>query len=118
MEDEIKSSKESCSVRRVEPDYANLEQPGDFYLRQEADNKEVYRITIWLPGLTRFHGTISILISQTKSEGVWKWDGNQNKPTLSPSIKTECTIPGETPDKNKTVEIWHGYMRNGRLESC
>lgn len=35
---------------------------------------------------------------------VWQWDGNVEKPTLSPSID----VHGH----------WHGYLRDGVLQSC
>ena len=38
----------------------------------------------------------------------WDWDGNEEKPTLSPSIA--CGHEGE--------RDWHGYMKAGRLEAC
>ena len=38
----------------------------------------------------------------------WEWDGNEEKPTLSPSIA--CGMP-------KGCD-WHGYMKAGRLEAC
>lgn len=34
----------------------------------------------------------------------WEWDGNLEKPTLSPSVHH--------------VGHWHGYLRNGVWESC
>jgi len=36
----------------------------------------------------------------------WEWDGNQEKPTLSPSIQktTDCR--------------WHGFLRAGVFEEC
>lgn len=34
----------------------------------------------------------------------WTWDGNEEKPTLSPSV----WLKGR----------WHGYFRAGRMESC
>lgn len=47
---------------------------------------------------------------ETPKEGVnsWEWDGAFDAPTLSPSILVHGA-PGE-PD------LWHGYLRNGRLE--
>lgn len=38
----------------------------------------------------------------------WQWDGNVEKPTLSPSIG--C---GVRPNFD-----WHGYLRAGRFEAC
>ncbi len=37
-------------------------------------------------------------------EREWGWDGNEDKPTLQPSLLN----PGE----------WHGHLKQGRLESC
>lgn len=34
----------------------------------------------------------------------WSWDGNREKPTLTPSI--HC------------IGVWHGFLRAGRFESC
>lgn len=41
----------------------------------------------------------------------WQWDGNREKPTLSPSI---ACLRGDA----ENSELWHGYMRAGKLESC
>ena len=38
----------------------------------------------------------------------WEWDGDEDRPTLTPSIG--CG-PSEERD-------WHGYMTRGRLEAC
>jgi hypothetical protein len=39
----------------------------------------------------------------------WQWDGNREKPTLSPSIFVgmRSTPPG-----------WHGFVRAGVMETC
>ncbi len=44
-------------------------------------------------------------IKPNKNDGghSWQWDGNIEKPTLTPSLHA--------------VGIWHGYMRNGNLVS-
>src|ERR1700755_2440358 len=34
----------------------------------------------------------------------WEWDGNKEAPTLSPSINV--------------IGRWHGYLRNGKLETA
>ena len=34
----------------------------------------------------------------------WSWDGNTEKPTLSPSIHV--------------IGFWHGWLRSGRFVSC
>lgn len=39
----------------------------------------------------------------------WQWDGNADAPTITPSIH-------RLPSWNCTG--WHGWMRDGKLESC
>lgn len=34
----------------------------------------------------------------------WEWDGNEEKPTLKPSVHTRGH--------------WHGWIKNGRMVSC
>ena len=41
------------------------------------------------------------------SDKCWGWDGNEDKPSLNPSIA--CGIPKSSD--------WHGYMTSGRLEA-
>jgi len=49
----------------------------------------------------------------------WNWDGNEDKPTLTPSILTwrskDVNKP-DTPDNRE--EVWHGFITNGRAVSC
>lgn len=35
---------------------------------------------------------------------IWGWDGNEERPTLKPSLKYEGH--------------WHGHLNAGRLQSC
>lgn len=51
------------------------------------------------------------------SSPLWHWDGNKEKPTLSPSLGLHVT-PGHNvvgPDGNYH---WHGYLRAGIFEEC
>lgn len=49
----------------------------------------------------------------TKVDKRWLWDGNREAPTLMPSIAAWLS------DGNGgLVEHWHGWMKNGNLESC
>lgn len=75
-----------------------MERPGDFCFDDDR-----YTLYIWIPGMS---GPDAIRIQKGQPGGarIWGWDGNEDKPTLTPSILS----PNE----------WHGYLRNGRLESC
>lgn len=52
--------------------------------------------------------TVHVLPTCTgvKKDKAWLWDGNVEKPTLSPSI--QCTTPCK----------WHGYLKAGVFQQC
>ena len=51
-----------------------------------------------------------------KGDGAsWDWDGNIEKPTLTPSVHA---LPIEPYDDYPSRVGWHGFLRNGRWESC
>ena len=54
-------------------------------------------------------GLTVIPISASGDGRNWKWDGNKEAPTLSPSILVH-------PNEGFT-DGWHGYLRNGKLET-
>lgn len=87
---------QSIETRKVKP--GEMERPGDFCFSEEMDY-----LYIWIPGVS---GPDAIRIQRGSQGGdrVWGWDGDTERPTLTPSIHT----PG----------YWHGYLRSGRLESC
>jgi len=87
---------ESIDCRRVE--MGAILKPGDFCY--DDDRRHIF---LWLPGTG---GPDAISISRQPAAGVriWTWDGNEDKPTLTPSI----LAPGQ----------WHGWLRGGRLVSC
>lgn len=86
---------ESVNCRKVDA----IKEVGDFSFSEDRDF-----LYIWIPGMS---GPDAIGIQRgpdTGKERVWAWDGNEERPTLTPSIHA----PGE----------WHGFLRAGRLESC
>ena len=100
-------------ARRVESK-ESLENPGDFFIerRDDAPNKAnfYYRCPcgkhdgrhVFDSGKT--FELIYIAIGN-KLDGYWLWDGNEDAPTLAPSIwsKTEYGGCG-----------WHGFLTKGR----
>ena len=80
-------------------DTDGIERPGDFCF--DPDLRHLY---VYLPGSS---GPTAIAIAHTTLTTpyrVWQWDGNQETPTLSPSIHL--------------VGTWHGWLRAGKLVSC
>jgi hypothetical protein len=86
----------SVQCRKV--GFGKMEKVGDL-----AFDENFAYIYLWLPGVS---GPDALQISRTPTSQarVWTWDGNEQLPTLTPSILS----PGQ----------WHGYLRAGRLESC
>jgi hypothetical protein len=68
---------------------------GDFFI---DDVKSM--IWIHIPG----SGLIRIPYGGATAETKWQWDGNEDAPTITPSINV--------------IGQWHGWMRNGELISC
>ena len=103
----MSENRESCDCRRV-ADYDAIERPGDFYFKPVQGLPGETAIHVMLPG----HTFICIGVAcggstqgpPTCPGPVWGWDGNEDKPTLTPSIHTK--------------EHWHGFLKAGRLESC
>ena len=85
---------DSIDCRKVE----EIEKVGDFGF--DELKKCLY---VWLPGTTG-PTAIPIRTQGPFPERVWQWDGNEEKPTLTPSILFNGS--------------WHGWLRNGRLCSC
>lgn len=92
---------ESCDMRCVSDEVAEAFDlsPGDFCFKMTREDQRV--MWICLP-----NGTTSVIRIRPYSgpEPSWEWDGNEEKPTLTPSIYA--------------IGIWHGWARAGRLVSC
>ncbi len=60
-------------------------------------------------GENLFTQTVVIPVSVTGSDvpPVWKWDGNKELPTITPSILVSA-VPNWNPG-------WHGYLTAGKL---
>ena len=74
-----------------------------FSTSQPIFDDEFEHIYLWLPGA---QGPDALRIQKGGPGGdrVWGWDGNVDKPTLTPSIHD--------------VDHWHGWLQTGRLVSC
>ena len=84
--------------RKFASDLEGIERPGDFCFDDEREH-----LFVMLPGQIAIDA-IPIQRGPQGGPRVWGWDGNEENPTLTPSILS----PG----------AWHGFLRNGILESC
>lgn len=76
-------------------------KPGDFSWDEASEGFRY--IYLCLPGDTQLTA-IKVQRGSPGGSRVWGWDGNEDKPTLEPSIHW--------------VGVWHGWLQNGRLNSC
>lgn len=103
---------DNVDLRRVKVplEEGTVSSPGDFAWDFDSDllcgdrAKSTHFLYLCLPGETSLSAIEVQHSNAPHSPRVWQWDGNEDRPTLSPSILS----PGS----------WHGYLRNGRLESC
>lgn len=93
---------DSCDmIRCASDDEVDLGPPGSFFI----ETMESGQLAMWhkLPdgncGLIRLRPTVS-----GDAHPSWEWDGNHDKPTLTPSVHA----PGR----------WHGWFTSGRMVSC
>lgn len=78
-----------------------IEQVGDF--TWEFVDGDLRRLVVAIPcihhrGWIHSEWTIG---HKNDCDAQWTWDGNEDKPTLNPSLHA--------------VGVWHGYVRNGQL---
>ena len=113
----------SCGTQRIACDdekYVSRiwdAEDGTFCWRQvrEPDGREFRCILIKMPYDTGVERHTSLHVLRVKGPGdpeppspYWDWDGNEDQPTLAPSIG--CGMPRNSD--------WHGYLKAGRLEAC
>lgn len=93
----------SCDMTRQADDDAALEgPPGSFCIELTASGQRV----MWFVLPNGESGVINLrpVIEANAAHPSWEWDGNEDKPTLQPSVH----LPGR----------WHGFFTAGRMVSC
>jgi hypothetical protein len=103
-------------MRKVSRDWKSWDQStrpqiGDFEITKSP--RGGYSIVMVLPR-TDVSGDYSICripIDRVKAEDNWEWDGNENAPTLHPSVHQHYIRDGQQ------HTIWHGWIRNGEMVS-
>lgn len=97
---------QSCDMTRVDPPASASAWDlavGEFYFR--TDLQEQRWMTCMLPGDTLAFLPIRPLLNVHINGGhSWEFDGNEDSPTLTPSVNAE----GQ----------WHGFITAGRAVSC
>lgn len=80
-------------------------KPGDFFFEHDQGALWIAIPNVLLSGQAHFTVCRWPVNGKKLDNGAgWDWDGNVEKPTMNPSLYA--------------LKIWHGWVRNGRLESC
>ena len=62
------------------------------------------RLSLWCPGCDTLHQV---------DVGLWTWDGDTERPTISPSILTKMEV---SPPNAHLSQVCHSFVRAGRWE--
>jgi hypothetical protein len=91
------NNRSAKGVRRFDlDDLLDNGADGDFFISESKD-----AVWIIIPGSGHTRWPIK---EPLENGALWKWDGNEDAPTLTPSLHL--------------VGQWHGWMKNGELVSC
>jgi uncharacterized protein DUF6527 len=91
-------------------------KPGDYLLSDEGIDAKPGTPAKWLRfACPRGRGECSVPLSPQKtSKGhTWKWDGNRERPTLTPSIN--CLSHDPQTGERFAGCGWHGHITGGRF---
>lgn len=111
----MSENKQSVESRRIVPPCARPDpgdqttSPGDFcwdFDFPELGGKRedlTHFLYLHLPGEQHL-GCIQVKRGPAGGDRVWGWDGNEERPTITPSIWHKG--------------VWHGHLQNGRFNSC
>lgn len=75
---------------------------------------EATHVTINMPGPTGILTLPIILRGSRKDTGCWSWNGDTEKPTLKPSVKTEGHLDPVTWEPKKWV--CHSWVNDGQAQ--
>jgi hypothetical protein len=96
----------------------DLKRPGDFCYTEQYGNP-FGRITFYCPcgACDKFLACSIPIVKGSKQIDAWEWDGNEDAPTLTPSIFRHVDIAAHD-DKPAHKCEWHGFLTNGVFRSC
>ncbi len=95
-------SKLSCDMTRVADDDAVHDGvPGSFCIETTSSGQKI--MWLKLPDGNASMINLRPVVADLSQHPAWEWDGNEEQPTLKPSVH----LPSR----------WHGWVRKGRMIS-
>ena len=101
-------------------DRDSLKEAGDYHLIEDA-NGAVTHIAYLCPcgRCNRFPSALPIDLGDQTGRPKWQWNGDKNRPTLTPSIQRRLSIQGNAEHGIEPHECnWHGFLTDGVFKSC
>lgn len=88
------------------PDFDHANDPGDYFITPPNEHEDgMRRLSFKCPcGCGMLAGIRVRNDGQHTAKG-WEWNGDEDKPTVKPSIKINNGH-------------WHGYLTDGKFVSC
>jgi hypothetical protein len=88
-------------IGHLVPNFSSAKNAGDFYWSAPNLPTTERRLSFICPCGCGALAGVRVIQSTSRVEGFWEWDGNLEKPTISPSIKI--------------TNHWHGYLTKGEF---
>ena len=95
-------------------DQPDIKKPGDWTIVDDGAG-----VTFWIyltdsdPQGNTLFARVPVTTEQ-KTEIRWHWNGDKEKPTISPSIY----IRTKSDPNGNWIDLWHGWLRDGKLVTC
>ena len=85
-------------------DYYACKQVGDFFFTPPNEKGERI-LSFRCPCGCNALAAVKVRVDGTQTDGAWGWNKDEEKPTVTPSIRINNTE-------------WHGYLTDGVFKSC
>jgi hypothetical protein len=84
-----------------------------------------HRLLFWCPGCDEAHGPIVRLPDDGSPSPLWSWNGDSDRPTLSPSIRVAGTVPVTNDEADRIMRgepfepiprLCHSFVTDGQIQ--
>ena len=110
------AKRNAAAVRISEHSHDELAKPGRFIFTRR-DDQHIQGMLYGCPcGCGAIHGANFTGLCPGATV-TWKWDGDEEKPTLSPSLGLYPSHKNQSLGADGRYH-WHGFLRSGIFEEC
>jgi len=94
-----------------------IAQKGDFAFVPFGDTRPTWQwLHLWLPIDDPHHDRAVIPVARgAAAPPAWGWNGNEERPTVTPSIKQQKVVGHDAKGLPILEEAWHGNLVDGNF---